>query len=259
MSDIPEDNSVQSLVRGLNVIRTFGAERPRQKLSQVAKNAGLPRASARRFLHTLVLEGFAATDGTEFWLTPKILELGYSFMSGFSLPSIAQPYLEALSHKTHESSSMSVLNGTDIVYVSRVPVRKIMQVNITIGTRFPAYATAMGRVLLADLDEATLNSIMKQIRWDNITGNTIDNEAELRTLLRAIRLHGYCLVDEELELGLRSVAAPIIDATGRTVAAVNVSTPTASHTTSELHAVIVPALLETTEAISCELAATDLT
>ncbi len=251
----PDALHVQSLARGLSVVRAFGAERPRQTLAQVADATGLARATTRRFLHTLVDLGYAGTDGSEFWLTPRILELGYSYLSSLSLPDIAQPRLEQLSARVGESSSMSVLDGSDIVYVSRVPVRRIMTVSITLGTRFPAYATSMGRVLLADLADDELDAYFAATPVERIAPRTLGTEKELRRELKQVRAQGWALVDQELEPGLRSLAAPIRGADGRTVAAINVSTQTAAHDIGDLLRDFLPAVLDAATAISGDLAA----
>ena len=167
---------VQSLTRGLAVIRAFSGARPRQTLAQVAESTGLPRATVRRFLHTLVAEGYASSDGTVFWLTPKTLELGFSYLSSLGLPAIAQPHLDGLSRTLNESSSLTVLDGSDVVYVARAAADRIMSVNITIGTRFPAYATSMGRVLLADLPSAQLDAYLAGTALEPITPETVTSE-----------------------------------------------------------------------------------
>ncbi len=251
----PDALHVQSLARGLSVIRAFGAERPRQTLAQVAEATGLARATTRRFLHTLVDLGYAGTDGSEFWLTPRILELGYSYLSSLSLPAIAQPRLEQLSTRVGESSSMSVLDGSDIVYVSRVPVRRIMTVSITLGTRFPAYATSMGRVLLADLPDAELDAYFAATDVERLAPRSLGTEKELRKELKQVRSQGWALVDQELEPGLRSLAAPIRGTDGRPVAAINVATQTAAHDIDELLRDFLPAVLDTATAIAEDLAA----
>lgn len=254
-SGAPAGNHVQSLARGLAVIRTFGANRPRQTLAQVAEATGFARATARRFLHTLVDLGYAATDGHEFWLTPQILELGHSYLSGLELPAIAQPRLEELSRTVGESSSLSVLDGVDVVYVSRVPVRRIMTVAITIGTRFPAHATSMGRVLLAGAEPAELDAYFAASDMPALTPRTLVDEAAVRAELDRVREQGWCLVDQELEPGLRSMAAPVRDPSGRVVAAVNVSTQTAAHDVDDLHRDILPPLLDAARLITADIAA----
>ncbi|WP_420100355.1 IclR family transcriptional regulator domain-containing protein [Corynebacterium sp.] len=249
---------VQSFVRGLAVIRCFDGEHSRLSLAQVAERTGLARATARRFLHTLVSLDYANTDGNEFWLTSRVLELGHSYLSSLSLPDIGQPRLEALSRRINESSSMSVLEGPDVVYVSRVPVRRIMAVSITIGTRFPAYATSMGRVLLADLAPSELDDYLAGVSLEPLTARTCTSTRQLRAELQTVRDQGWSLVDQELEVGLRSVAAPVHGADGRAVAAVNVSTRTEVYGLDELHRDIVPELLAAARAITGDLAAQHL-
>ncbi|WIM67183.1 IclR family transcriptional regulator [Corynebacterium breve] len=247
---------VQSLSRGLAVIRTFDRQHPRQTLAQVAEATGLARATARRFLHTLVAEGYADTDGSEFWLTPSVLELGYAYMSSLGLPAIAQPHLEKLSRTIDESCSLSLLDGHDVVYVGRVPVRKIMTVNITIGTRFPAHAASMGRVLLAYLPPAELDEYFATSRRKALTPRTIVDEVELRAVFEQIRKDGWAVVDQELEPGLRSLAAPVFNGDNEVVAAVNISTQAAVHEQDELFDTFLPELLATCRAISNDIATT---
>lgn len=226
-ADAPDTQGfVQSLARGLSVIAAFGAERPRMSLSEVARESGLSRATARRFLMTLVALGYVRVDGREFALTPRVLELGYSYLSALSLPEVAQPHLEALSAEVGESSSASVLAGDEIVYVARVPVRRIMSISITIGTRFPAWATSMGRVLLAGLPEAEREAAIGRISWQAFTSRTISDPDELRRELARVAEQGHAQVDGELEAGLRSLSVPVRDR-GAVVAAINVSSAVA--------------------------------
>ncbi|WP_313286311.1 IclR family transcriptional regulator domain-containing protein [Corynebacterium vitaeruminis] len=253
-----EPQTVQSLTRGLAVIRTFGVDKQRQSLAQVAEATGLARATARRFLHTLVAEGYAGTDGSQFWLTPKILELGYSYMSGLGLPALAQPHLEELSRTVGESSSMSVLDRDEVVYVSRVPVRQIMTVSITIGTRLPAHNTSMGRVLLSGMSPEELDRYLASIEAEPYTTNTITNREELRQEIKKVGEQGYCIVDQELEVGLRSLAAPIYSSDFRVIAAINISTQVAKYSLEDIHSTFLPELLKTAEAISADVAAAQL-
>lgn len=252
---MPESQTVQSLTRGLAVIRSFSAECPRQTLSQVAAHTELARATVRRSLHTLIACGYADTDGTEFWLSPKILELGYAYLSSQGLPALAQPHLEALSRTIDESCSLSVLEGSDIVYVARASVRRIMSANITIGTRFPAYATSMGRVLLAHLPRPQLDRYFHETTLTPLTEHTITDVAQLRAELTTVRNEGWCIVDQELDIGLRSLAAPIHDAHGTVIGAVNVSTQIANHDERSLHETLLPALLDSCEEISADVQA----
>ena len=216
------DQYVQSLARGLAVIRSFDAEHPQMTLSEVAARTDLTRATARRFLHTLVELGYVRTDGKDFALTAKVLQLGYAYLSGLSLPQIAQPHLEELSLALGESTSAAVLEGQDISYAARVATRRIMTVGITVGTRFPAYATSMGRVLLAALPPEELARYLDTADLRPLTPHTIADRAGLEAELATVRAQGWCLLDQELELGLMSVAAPIHDGP-KVVAAINVS------------------------------------
>ncbi|CAM2935989.1 IclR family transcriptional regulator C-terminal domain-containing protein [Prescottella defluvii] len=247
---------VQSLARGLSVIRAFDTENPQRTLSDVARATDLTRATARRFLLTLVELGYVRTDGSVFWLTPRVLELGYSYLSSLSLPDIARPHLEALSDRVHESTSVSILDDDDVVYVARRPVRRIMTVSITIGTRFPAFATSMGRVLLAGLSPADLDAYLGRVDLTPLTGRTIATPDALRAELDKIRADGYCVVDQELEEGLRSLAAPIRDHSGAVVAAVNISTQAARYSTEAVYDTLVPAAVAAADDISADLART---
>jgi IclR family pca regulon transcriptional regulator len=249
----PSSDYVQSLGRGLAVIRSFDAEHPRRTLSDVAKATDLTRATARRFLLTLVELGYVRTDGSVFWLTPRVLELGYSYLSSLTLPEVAGPHLESLAEQVRESTSVSILDGEDVVYVARVPVSRIMTVSITVGTRFPAFATSMGRVLLAGLPEAALDSYLAKITLAPLTGRTIDTADQLREEIARVREDGYSIVDQELEEGLRSLAAPIRDHAGTVVAAVNISTQAARYTAAAVRKDLVPPLLATAAAIHLDV------
>lgn len=244
---------VQSLDRGLAVIRAFDAEHPELTLSEVAKSTGLTRAAARRFLHTLVELGYVRSDGRLFALRPKILELGYAYLSSLSLPEIALPHLEQLVERVHESSSVSVLDGDEVVYVARVPTKRIMTVSISVGTRFPAYATSMGRVLLAWRSPDWLDGYLASAKLRALTPHTIADPHALLAELVTVREQGWALVDQELEEGLRSVAAPIRDPAGNVVAAINVATNVSRHKRDELVREIVPPLLSTAELIAQDL------
>ncbi|HEY0359089.1 MAG TPA: IclR family transcriptional regulator C-terminal domain-containing protein, partial [Mycobacteriales bacterium] len=214
---------VQSLERGLAVIRAFDATAPELTLSDVARATGLTRAAARRFLLTLLDLGYVRTDGRLFSLTPRVLELGYSYLSSISLTEVAEPHLERLVAEVHESSSVSVLDGDDVVYVARIPTSRIMAVSINVGTRFPAYATSMGRVLLAGLPDDELEAYLSRTELRRLTPKTITSPKALAAELARVRAQGWSLVDQELEEGLRAIAAPIRDRSGRVVASANVS------------------------------------
>ncbi|HWK28737.1 MAG TPA: IclR family transcriptional regulator [Solirubrobacter sp.] len=244
---------VQSLERGLAVIRAFGADDPELTLSDVARRTGLTRAAARRFLLTLEQLGYVRSDERRFALTPRVLELGYSYLSSLSLPEVAEPHLERLAAQLRESSSVSVLDGDDIVYVGRVPTSRIMRVAINVGTRFPAYATSMGRVLLAGLDDAALGAYLRRAEIRPLTPRALSEPAALHAELQRVRAQGWALVDQELEEGLRSIAAPIHDAAGRTVAAVNVSAHASRASRETVKRDLLPPLLETARHIEQDL------
>ncbi len=254
MSDQTHDSAdfVQSLARGLSVIRTFDGDHASLSLSEVAKRASIPRAAARRFLRTLETLGYVRSDERLFSLTPHVLELGFSYLSGLSLPEIVQPHLEQLSRRVDESVSAAVLDGTDIVYVARVHTRRIMSVRITIGTRFPAYATSMGRVLLAGMTDAARSVALEASAMAPLTERTRTG-ADLVAELDRVRAQGWAMVDGELEPGLRSIAAPVHGRDGSVVAALNVSTSTHRVTEERVRGDYLPALLETAAAVDTEL------
>lgn len=214
---------VQSLERGLSVIRAFGPDRRELTLSEVARATGLTRATARRFLRTLVALGYVGHDGRHFTLRPRVLELGYAFLSGLDLPQVAEPYVEELVAEVHESASVAVLDGDDVVYVVRVPTRRIMTVAISVGSRLPAYCTSMGRVLLAALAPAELDGYFARVHLRALTRRTTASERGLRRELGRVRHLGYALVDQEMEDGLIALAVPLHGADGSVVAAMNVS------------------------------------
>jgi IclR family transcriptional regulator, pca regulon regulatory protein len=244
---------VQSLERGLAVIRAFDAEHPELTLSDVARSTGLTRAAARRFLLTLADLGYVHTDGRLFALSARVLELGYAYLSSLSLPEVAEPHLERLVAEVHESSSVSVLDAEDVVYVARVPVSRIMTVAINVGTRFPAYATSMGRVLLAGMDEDELDAYLGRVRLGRLSPRTVRSISALRAELGRVRAQGYAIVDQELEEGLRAVAAPIRDREGRVVAAVNISTHASRTSPETMRRRLVPPLLATAVRIENDL------
>jgi IclR family transcriptional regulator, pca regulon regulatory protein len=251
----PPRNSdfVQSLDRGLAVIRAFGPDRERLSLSEVAYATGLTRAAARRFLLTLVSLGYVRSRGRQFSLRPRVLELGYAYLSGLTLPDVAAPHMEELVAKLHESSSISVLDGQHVVYVVRVPTKRIMTVAISVGTRFPAYATSMGRVLLGALPPDELEQYLADVSLTPLTARTVTDPVRLRELLAQVAEQGYAIVDQELEEGLRSVAAPIRGAPDVGTAAINVSGHAARVSMAALREEILPALLETVAQIETDL------
>lgn len=248
-----DSDFVQSLDRGLAVIRAFGPERERLSLSQVARATGLTRAAARRFLLTLVKLGYVRSDGREFSLRPRVLELGYAYLSGLAMPEIAAPHLEELVAKLRESSSISVLDGHHIVYVARVPTKRIMTVAISVGTRFPAFATSMGRVLLAAMGQDEFERYLDEASFESLTDRTVTDPAKLRDIVHEVAKQGYAIVDQELEEGLRAVAAPIRGASDTVTAAINVSAHASRVSLAAMRTNLLPALLETASQIERDL------
>jgi IclR family transcriptional regulator, pca regulon regulatory protein len=240
---------IQSLERGLNVIRCFDADHPDMTLSEVANLTGLTRATSRRLLLTLEELGYVSSDGRRFSLTPRVLDIGYAYLSSLDVQQIAQPFLEALSEQVNESVSVTVLDETDIIYVARVPTTRIMTISLGLGSRLPAHCTSMGRVLLAELAEDEIRALLPE-KLAPRTDRTIRTRDELDTVLDQVRQQGWALVDEELEIGVRSVAAPLRDSTGRAFAAMNVSTHAGRTTVADIHEHFLPPLVATARQIS---------
>lgn len=247
---LKETDFVASLARGLAVIRSFGAERPEQSLSEVAERTGLTRAAARRFLLTLMALGYVRQEGRRFSLTPRVLDLGFSFLSGQPLADAAQPHLQALSAALRESASIAVLDGTEIVYIARVSTGRILSVGLGVGARLPAFATSMGRVLLAALPEAEARALLAASDRRRFTARTVTDIDALMGLLAEIRAQGWASVDQELEDGLRSLAVPLVNRAGRTVAALNIGTQAARVDSETLEWAYLPRLRDTARAIS---------
>lgn len=239
---LPRSELVQSLSRGLAIIRAFDRERPSMTLSQVAARTAVSRAVARRFLHTLASDGYVSTDGKYFRLTPKVLDLGYAYLSSLDLSQVAQPIMQEVVAATGESCSASVLDGTDIVYVARVAAGRIMQVGLSIGSRLPAFCSSMGRVLLASLPPEKLSRFFAVVKMRPYTPRTIVTEAALRQELRRVAAQGWAMVDEELETGLRSLSVPVRGRSGQVIAALNVSCHASAATPEQTVARCLPVL-----------------
>ena len=245
---------VQSLDRGLAVIRCFSSEHPSLTLSEVAERTGLTRAAARRVLLTLQELGYVGSSGRQFSLRPRVLALGYAYLSSFSVAQIAQPHLEDLAEELHESCSVSVLDGDDLVYVARASANRIMTIALTVGTRLPPYPTSMGRVLLAHLPESELDAHLSRTTRRRLTDHTVVDEQELRALLATVRSQGWAAVDQELEAGVRSIAVPIRDGSRKVVAAINASAHAARVPMRTLEKQFLPRLLDCARQIDSELA-----
>ena len=223
ITDDPRVESVQGFVRGLAVIRCFREDGGRLTLTEVAKRAKLSRAGARRLLYTLCNENYAATDGKLFWLTPRILDLGYSYLSSMELWGFAQEYLENLRETLGESTSIAVLEGDDVVFVMRAQARRILTSALSVGSRIPAYAISLGRAMLATLPEPELDAYLSQVKLEKLTPHTVDGPKELREVLLGDRAQGYSIVSKELELGISGIGMPIRNRQGQTIAAISVN------------------------------------
>ena len=251
-----ETDFVQSLQRGLAVIRAFDADNPTLTLSDVARATGLARAAARRFLLTLVDLGYIRVDGRQFQLSPRVLELGRPYLSSLTLPEIALPHLRAATDELRESSTLAVLDGTEIVYVAHAPAKRILSISIDIGTRDLAFATSLGRVLLAGQDDDWLDHYLDTVQLPAITPRTINTKSKLRAELMRIRRQGWAYVDQELEDGLRAIAAPIHDEHGNVIAAANLAVHASRWSNEAIQDTLLPRLLQTTAEIDHDMHAT---
>ena len=216
---------VQSLARGLSVLRTFDGDNTRLSLADIAGRTGLSRAAARRLVLTLQHLGYVHGAGRDFVLGPSVLELGFGYLDSLNLTELAQPLLEDLARKVNQSSSMAVLDGQSIVYVLRVPGPRLMSVSLGIGARLPAWCASMGRVLAAGLEEPAREAWLGQCRPVQYTPHTVTSLQGLRRIVDEVRMQGYAYVEQELELGLCSIAVPVRNAEGRIATAINVSMP----------------------------------
>lgn len=246
----PGDGFVQSFARGLQVIRSFSASAPRQTLSEVAAASGLTRAGARRILLTLQTLGYVESDGRFFSLTARILDLGFAYLSSMPIWNRAEPVMESLVAQVKESCSAAVLEGTDVVYVMRVPTHKIMRINVGIGSRLPAYCTSMGRVLLAALPEDELQRRLAASPIAPLTRHTLTDPKAIAARIAQARRQGWCLVNQELEEGLISIAAPVRDRAGRVLAALNISGQANRTSAKVMQDSLLPPLLDAAARVS---------
>jgi len=245
-----KDQFIQSFAKGLSVISAFGPGARTMTLSEVAAKARLSRAGARRILLTLQTLGYVSCERRDFSLTPKILDLGYSYLSTTPLWDLAEPFMEEVTNKVHESCSASVLDGTDIVYILRIPTKKIMTIKLSIGTRLPAWCTSMGRVLLGGLDDKELSDVLSRSTLKSFTGCTITDPSRLTRIIREDRVKGWSMVNQELEEGLVSVSVPLVDRNDRTIAAMNVSGHASRTTPAQVVKGFLPVLQEAAQRIN---------
>lgn len=223
-----------SFAKGLSVIEAFSADRPRLSIAEAAAVTGLDRAAARRCLLTLVELGYADFDGKHFSLTPRILRLGTSCLATMPLPRIVQPMLDKLSDEIGQSTSVSILDNWEIVYVARAAQQRLMSINLMAGSRLPASCSSMGRVMLASLPDADVRKILKENPLRKRTPRTVTSSERILQLIRRARQDGFAIVDQEIEIGLRSIAVPLLDSRGRTVAALNVGVAAVQDSADEL-------------------------
>lgn len=224
---VGERDLMGGFAKGLRVIEAFGPERQRLSIAEAAEISGLDRATARRCLLTLAKLGYADYDGKFFALTPKILRLGHAWLSATPLPMIVQPFLDRLSERLGHSASASVLDGTEIVYIARAAQKRVMSINLMPGSRLPAYSASMGRVLLASLPDTEVAAILAASQIKAHTPLTRTDPQDLIAEIGRVRAQGYAVIDQELEMGLCSIAVPVSNARGKVVAAVNVGAPAA--------------------------------
>lgn len=248
---------IESIARGFDVIKAFRPGVMTMSLSDVATATGLARPTARRILRTLETVGYARSVEGRYSLTPRVLELGLAYVQSSGLWDVARPHLEQLASQTHESSSIAQLDGSDIVYVARASVPKLIALAVNIGTRFPAPATSLGKVLLADLGPAELDRVLAEPSRSGIEPRHLPTREELDEILREVRARGWAATDEQLARGIRSVAVPLRNGSGRVVAAMNVTVNAAETSMETLLGDHLPRLLRAASEISAEFAARD--
>ena len=250
-----EENSrdhIQSIERGFAVLLAFDAERPNPTLAELATATGLSRPAVRRILLTLQRLGYVQGEGTRWRLTPRVLSIGQHYSASHAMTEVAQPHLLDLAERTQESASLAALDGHEVVYVGRVPVRRIMSINVSLGTRVPAHATSMGRVLLAFAPPQELDRVIGESGLPAYTSRTITDETAFRQELRTVRQQGWCIVNGELEEGLLSAAAPVRDQSGAVVAALASSTSAGRSDVARLREDVVPLVVRTANRISAD-------
>ena len=252
----PSREFVQGLERGFAVVHAFGADARELSITDVAQRTGLSRAVARRYLLTLQELGYVVQNGADFSLTPRILDLGFTYLSTIDVANIAQPVMEEITNTLHESCSAAVLDGTEVVYVARVQAKRIMSINLVVGSRLPAHATSMGKVLLAHLPPQNLEAYLANAPFEALTKRTITNATDLRRHLALVRQRGWAFADQESEVGIRTVAVPLFNHGNKVDAALNVSGHAARVSMEELRRRYLPVVLDGARRISRALGAT---
>jgi len=247
---LTDPSFMTSLARGLAVVKAFSDQRRAMTIAQLSHKTGIPRAAVRRCLYTLKQLGYADAEANNFYLKPKILSLGYSYLSSTPLTIAAQPSLNELSRTLNESCSLAVLENDEVLFISRSQTSRVLSVALSAGSRLPAYCTALGRVLLAGLPEAELDAYFARVKLIAYTDRTVVSESQLREILADVRRRGYAIVEEELEIGLRSLAVPVRGASGSTMAALNVGAQAIRMTRNLVEQNFLPALLNTASELS---------
>jgi IclR family pca regulon transcriptional regulator len=242
-----------SLARGLAVLTAFSDQRRTLTIAQISHKTGIPRAAVRRCLHTLKQLGYASSDANNYALKPKVLTLGYSYLSSTPLAVSAQPCLDQISRSLHESCSLAVLENDEVLYVARSSTSRIMSVALNVGSRLPAYCTSLGRAILAYLPEVELKNYLERVEMRAYTEHTVVTPKKLREVLGAIRIAGYAVIEEELEVGLRSIAVPVRGASGAIVAALNIGAQATRVTRAQMEQEFLPLLLKGSQELSALL------
>ena len=245
---------VNSLARGLEVIRAFTRKQPKMTLSEISRATGMTRATVRRFVLTLVREGYAGTDGKLFSLTPKVLELGYAALSSLTFVDVAQPIIVQLAYRLKESVFVAVLDGLDVVYVaSATPPKRYLSISVSVGSRAPAHAVSTGRVMIGALPEKERLEYFDKVALTKLTPNTVTSKLRLRGLIEESQDRGWSIVDQELEIGLRSISVPVRDKTGVVIAALNVACPSSRIDQDDMRMRILPELQASSRSITDNL------
>lgn len=243
-----------SLARGLAVVQAFQERKRHLTIAQISHRTEIPRAAVRRCLHTLIKLGYASTDGRTYSLLPKVLTLGHAYLSSTPLAVSAQPFLDRTSDLLHEACNLATLEGGDVLYLARSATsQRLISVDLSVGGRLPAYCTSMGRILLAALDDASLQEYLQTADLQIKTSRTLHTPEALFECLQRVRQQGWCIVDQELEQGLRSAAVPVYDASGQVIAALNVSTHAGRVSLNDLEQRVLPIMLSVSRELSSQL------
>lgn len=255
IADLSGDpNFMTSLARGLAVINAFQERKRHLTIAQISHRTEIPRAAVRRCLYTLMKLGYATTDGRTYSLLPKVLTLGHAYLSSTPLAVSAQPYLDRISEQLHEACNLATLEGEQVLYIARSAIpQRLISVDLSVGSRLPAYCTSMGRILLAALDDDSLHDYLNHADLQAKTSRTLHTPEALWECLQQVRQQGWCLVDQELEQGLRSLAVPVFDSSGHVLAAMNVSTHAGRVPAHELEQRFLPIMLNASRELSSQL------